>query len=419
MIAVLERPTAAQVKGAVDQLERGFNPEEAQRMLDQLEDGLPYTQTPNIVIDRLFKILTDLEKAILLYVIRRTKGFHKKQARVSTSQMMRDVNKGRTAVNNARRALIDKGYLVVVERGTGLRATLYKVCLHPEIREQIQAHAEALEGNVENPVENSEDSHRAAGFEFGWEAEGAQQVTGDLTDAPATGQEPMTDPSVTLHTPPVTPPECPHTTDQPCPLPTGAADPLPPTPQPPQDSASSEKSSPEASKIKGDGIATPSDNRGVYTGTPKKTDTGAKVDTKQDKKNAYACVRSLLRYLKTKLADKDFAFLWWCINTYGAAKVTEKANIMRFQVRRGIAFTKPLAWLRDALRYDWDYAKKDLQKIRGDERAKREIERSNREREAWEKHCHTVEAEQSDPETQARIKALLAETNAKLGISLD
>jgi len=125
----------------------------------------------------------------------------------------------------------------------------------------------------------------------------------------------------------------------------------------------------------------------------------------------------VLRYLSIQLGGSDFAFLWWCINTYGAVKVIEKVNIMRCQIRRGIAFTNPLAWLRNALKHDWGYSKDDRAKIEGDKRAKREIERSDRERQAEEKHREAVRAEQDDPEVQARIKALLAKTNTRLGIT--
>lgn len=423
MIAVMKAITAEQAQQAVDDLDGPFSQEEAERMLDDLEDDLPYTKTPNIVIDKIFKLLTDLEKAILLYTIRRTKGFHKDTARISTSQYMRNLNKGRTAVNNARRRLVDKGYLIVVERGTGLKATLYRVCLHPEIRAQILRRAKKT---VESPNPNVTDNPRqAAKTPNGIDSEGGVGTVIDGLPSsplppvlqPLASQEPMSPPpSASQDAPPTSPPATHNVAlDQPGSSPTGTADPLPPTPppdpkpdQPPpikENPASSEKSTPEAAKIKGDAGATPQDISIVYTGSRKETNTEANVDSPQDKKNAYASVRFVLRLLSIQLASGDFKFIWWCINTYGASMVMEKANIMRCQMKRGITFTNPLAWLRNALKQNWGYSKNDLQKVRGDERAKSDQERTRKEAERREKQRQDVRAEQDDPEVQARIRA--------------
>lgn len=424
MIAVMKQTTAEQAQQAVDDLDGPFGQEEAERMLDDLEDGLPYTKTPNIVIDKIFKLLTDLEKAILLYTIRRTKGFHKNTARISTSQYMRNLNKGRTSVNNARRRLVAKGYLIVVERGTGLKPTLYRVCLHPEIRAQILHRAKKP---VQRPNPTVTDNPRqAAPAPSPIDSEGGEETV--INGPPSTplshalhtpaSQEPMSPPPSASQDAPPTSPAISHNVtvaDQPGSPQDDTADPPSPTPppdpspdQPPpasENQASSEKSTPKANKIKGDAGATPLLNIGSISGASKETNTEANVDSLQDKKKAYASVRFVLRMLSAKLAGADFAFLWWCINTYGAEKVIEKANVMRCQLRRGITFTNPLAWLRNALKYDWGYAKHDREKIEGDKRAKRGIERSDRERQAEEKHREAVTAEQNDPEAQARIRA--------------
>lgn len=427
MIAVMKQITAQQAQQAVDDPDGPFSQKEAERMLDDLEDDLPYTKTPNIVIDQIFKLLTDLEKAILLYTIRRTKGFHKDTARISTSQYMRSLNKGRTAVNNARRRLVDKGYLIVVERGTGLKATLYRVCLHPEIRAQILRRAKKTVDSTNPTV--TDNPHQVAPTPSRIENEGGKEEVIDhlpntpsppVLHIPLASQEPMSPPpSASQDAPPTSPASSNNVTvaDQPG-LPQeeiDTADPLPstPPPDPPpdqtppikQNQASSEKSTPEAAKIKGDAGATPPDISVVNTGSSEETNTEANVDSPQDKKKAYASVRFVLRCLSISLAGSDYAFLWWCINTYGASVVMEKANIMRCQMRRGITFTNPLAWLRNALKQNWGYSKNDLQKAQGDERAKRDLERSKRERQAEEKHREAVTAEQNDPDVQARIRA--------------
>lgn len=435
MIAVMKQITAEQAQQAADDLDGPFSQEEAERMLDDLEDGLPYTQTPNIVIDKIFKLLTDLEKAILLYTIRRTKGFHQDTARISTSQYMRNLNKGRTAINNARRRLVDKGYLIVVERGTGLKATLYRVCLHPEIRAQILRRAKKT---VESPNPTVIDnSHQVAKTPNGIDSVGGGVET--AIDGPPSSplppalhtpasQEPMSPPpSASQDMPPTSPPSSSDVSlDQPRARQLDTADPpsppAPPDPSPDQtppvkeNQASSEKSTSEAAKIKGDAGTTPQDISIVYIPASEETNTEANIDSPQDKKKAYAAVRFVLRCLSISLVGSDYAFLWWCINNYGASVVMEKANIMRCQMRRGITFTNPLAWLRNALKQNWGYSKNDLQKVKGDERAKSELERTRRDFEQREKHRQLVRAEQDDPEAQARIQALLAEANARLGI---
>lgn len=152
---------AVQIKEALDRLKTESNPEKAERMLDDLEDALPYTTFVNTVIDKIYPEIWDTDKAILGYVLRWTRGCNKQIVRIATSEMMRAINKGRTAVNNARRRLIAKGYLIVVERGTGLQSTLYKVCLYPEIRKQMQQRAKALEDLEKREFGNGRDTTKS------------------------------------------------------------------------------------------------------------------------------------------------------------------------------------------------------------------------------------------------------------------
>lgn len=151
----------AQIKEALDRVGTESNPEKAERMLDDLEDALPYTTFVNTVIDEIYPEIRDTGKAILSYVIRRTRGCNKQTVRIATSEIMRATNKGRTGVNQARRRLIAKGYLIVVERGTGLQSTLYKVCLYPEIRKQMQQRAKALEDVEKREFGNGRDTRKS------------------------------------------------------------------------------------------------------------------------------------------------------------------------------------------------------------------------------------------------------------------
>ncbi len=84
-----------------------------------------YTQTPNEFFDELAPKLTEAELRVLIYVIRRTFGFHKKAEAISLSQMTEgittrdgrvlDIGTGmsRSAVWRGAKGLVEKGVLGV------------------------------------------------------------------------------------------------------------------------------------------------------------------------------------------------------------------------------------------------------------------------------------------------------------------
>ncbi|HEY8613625.1 MAG TPA: replication protein, partial [Roseomonas sp.] len=61
-----------------------------------------YTQTPNEFFDVLAPKLTEAELRVLIYVIRRTFGFHKSADAISVSQMV-------SGITNAQGEIIDHG----------------------------------------------------------------------------------------------------------------------------------------------------------------------------------------------------------------------------------------------------------------------------------------------------------------------
>ena len=77
---------------------------------------------------------------------------------------------------------------------------------------------------------------------------------------------------------------------------------------------------------------------------------------------------------------RDYAFARWAVESYGAKAVESKIKIARFQIKRGIKFTNPLGWLRDALTRDYQPAKFDGQVLQAHEKARRQRERQERER---------------------------------------
>lgn len=50
-----------------------------------------FTQIPNTILDELLSVLSESELKVLLYICRRTYGFHKQNDRISTSQLMNGI----------------------------------------------------------------------------------------------------------------------------------------------------------------------------------------------------------------------------------------------------------------------------------------------------------------------------------------
>ncbi len=88
----------------------------------QLQDG--YTQIPNELLDILARIkLSPNQWRVLIYLIRKTYGYHKEADYISNSQIVRATGLHKTTVSHALRRLaranlIDrKGKLIGIQRG--------------------------------------------------------------------------------------------------------------------------------------------------------------------------------------------------------------------------------------------------------------------------------------------------------------
>jgi hypothetical protein len=91
-----------------------------------------YTQIPNVFFDHQLACLTNNEVRVLLYVYRRTFGFHKTRDAISYSQFISGITtsdgrvldegcgiKNRTRLSEAIQSLIEKGMLVAYKSKTG------------------------------------------------------------------------------------------------------------------------------------------------------------------------------------------------------------------------------------------------------------------------------------------------------------
>jgi phage replication O-like protein O len=70
-----------------------------------------YTQTPNDLFDYWLPHLKEGELKVLLVIMRKTFGWHKKRDRISISQLMRLTGLSKPSVIDASKSLQDKGII--------------------------------------------------------------------------------------------------------------------------------------------------------------------------------------------------------------------------------------------------------------------------------------------------------------------
>jgi hypothetical protein len=76
-------------------------------------------QTPNLYIDRLFPLITDQEKAVLVYAVRRIFGWNKRAERISISDFSSGIGSGRSSVLRSTSSLVSFRVLVVLAENDG------------------------------------------------------------------------------------------------------------------------------------------------------------------------------------------------------------------------------------------------------------------------------------------------------------
>lgn len=70
-------------------------------------NGPNYTQIPNLLLDELLPSLSEKELKVLLYIMRRTLGFHKKKDGISISQLCKGIEGKDKGTGLSNRAVID------------------------------------------------------------------------------------------------------------------------------------------------------------------------------------------------------------------------------------------------------------------------------------------------------------------------
>lgn len=77
-----------------------------------------YTQIPNVIIDYWMTRLSSIEFNVLLFICRKTFGWHKARDRISLSQIMEAVKSGRSRVSEALQTLVAVGLVKKTTTGT-------------------------------------------------------------------------------------------------------------------------------------------------------------------------------------------------------------------------------------------------------------------------------------------------------------
>ena len=353
-----------------------------------------WTMASNFIFDEAIPELTKKSSlaALLMFLVeRKTAGYHRLNARISTSEMMSWTHSSESQVKRARRVLLDSGYVEVVEQGTGLKATKYRVVLDREGRraakkraQEAQQRADKIIELPQNPARQSRPDSRqkpppSSRKRFLADRDVQSPDPQRASQPPDTTSDKSsdTDADREAEAPITTPPEAPTTTPP--------QDETTPTQTPP---ASTAESTPETSrkpnKIKGVHIRPPLDIYGnIYTlgNEVTKTNKDDEQREKQERKQATASVCRRLKLLGFEPEPGDYAFIGWCVKVFGAAAVEQKVKIMKFQTGRGVKFSNPFGWLRVALTRNFQYSRWDSEVMKAKERAKRASERSRLETE--------------------------------------
>lgn len=105
------------------------------------------TQFPNIILDFLLPKLPEAETKCLLYICRRTFGFHRDEDRISFTQFIYGIKSregkildsgtglSRTSVNSALKSLSHSGAILINKSSKG---NLYRINLKMDIRQVVQ-----------------------------------------------------------------------------------------------------------------------------------------------------------------------------------------------------------------------------------------------------------------------------------------
>lgn len=337
-----------------------------------------YTQARNYLFDAIIpEVTADCKQgktaALILFLIeRKAAGFHEVSAEVSIPDMEAFSNASRSDVRRARNWLIAEGYIEVISEGSGLETSNLRIVVDPNKRPAIREKqrdrsqiktirpASKPAKIISRPSETSDPTVRLYPQTASDKTQKSQK---DILNQTPKGEEvPIASVSEAVE-----PPD-----------PSTAA-----TPETHESTSRifQYESALEVSKIKGVLTDPPSRGSNVLSIPGDKTKTNKERAAENiEKKAAAAAVCSFVKSQSVKMEDRDYAFVKWAVNSYGAEVVLQKLHIAEFQAARRVKFPSPLGWLRSALARDYQHAEYDRQVVKARENSRREIERCKREK---------------------------------------
>ncbi len=393
----------------------------------------PYTQYPNRYNDVIKPQLTDTERDVCDVVIRQTYGWHQTDAAISNALFAQKSNKSVQGIIKAKNQLEEIGLLIILEKGGGSKTGVYMLDLHyddPErsVRASMLRQEEQLleiqNSSLPKVPEEQEDVPELL------ETPTVDEPIVAESTAPQTEKEnPLVEPKASIEE--ESPldeedilceediPASPETLDI-----EGSESPPEPeiqsakleTPPSEENSASTEDISNPKTSAAHTGIsdtaegenpiiiedfspATPKLSLPPYINSNSNSNNISKEEKKQtigpndtnkleedtEKRRAAANVRyKFFSIFPESQVDNDWAFFGWTAKTYGVEVCMEKLDYMG-EHRKQHPITNPKGFFRSALDKDYQPPASIATKIKADEGARRAIERSQREREEWDK----------------------------------
>lgn len=333
-----------------------------------------YTKARNHIFDVIIPEVTELcqqgktAALIIILIERMAAGYHKPNAEVSVEHMEAFINGSRSDVRRARAWLIVNGYIELLGGGNGLDTSDLRIVLDPQERARVKESrnnpmlkdkpAKIISLPTESTCQTTEN---AAANSHGEEV--PQTPDSDTVEPHHQAPDPEPDESALI---PVTDRQ---TTD--------------PTPDPTPETSSQiseNENADKASEIKGGQSDHPSRASNGLVLIPGSKLEQTKSETElEEKKLAFGAVCSFAKSQNLEMEYRDYGFIQWAVEAYGEGFVLEKMEIAEMQKSRGVKFANPLGWFRDALTKDYQPTKFDGDVKKAREKARRAIERSQRE----------------------------------------
>jgi len=363
-----------------------------------------YTKARNHIFDVIIPEVTELcqqgktAALIIILIERMAAGYHKPNAEVSLEHMNAFINGSRSDVKRARAWLLSNGYIELMGGGNGLDTSNLRIVLDSQERENVkdQRNNPMLKDRpakiISLPTESTRQPESLdAAASIGEEV--PQTPDSDTVEPHHQAPDPEPDESALI---PVTDHETPD-----------------PTPDPSSETSSQiseNENADKASEIKGVLSDTPSRANNDLVLIPGSKLEQTKSETElEEKKLAFGAVCSFAKSQNLEMEYRDYGFIQWAVEAYGEGFVLEKMEIAEMQKSRGVKFANPLGWFRDALTKDYQPTKFDGDVKKAREKARREIERTQREqaeREAGREEWQTYRDRNPDAANKARAAFL-------------